>query len=67
MKLCFWRKPKYRIETFTGAAGSPCWRIVSAVNGQILAHSESYSDAAKRDQTATAVARDAGWEIRKES
>lgn len=44
------RKSPYRIEPFMDVLGRPRWRIVHD-NGEILASSEDYTSAQKRDQT----------------
>ena len=51
----------YCVEIRTGAAGVWYWRVVSKVNGQVLATSETYSTFAACSETATSVARDAGF------
>ncbi len=56
-------KPKYRVEAILGDSGMWYWRITSSINGQIMAHSESYSSHDACLDSALAVARNAGWPI----
>lgn len=56
-------KAKYRVETFLGPSGAWSWRIVSSVNGQVLAHSETYSSHDACLDSAIAVSKNAGWPL----
>lgn len=56
-------KAMYRVETHCGDSGAWYWRIVSSVNGQVLAHSESYSSADACLDSAIAVSKNAGWPL----
>jgi uncharacterized protein YegP (UPF0339 family) len=62
--LCrFWRKPKYKVELRCGDAGAWYWRIVSTINGQVIATSETYSGRLHALETALSVAKEGGWRM----
>lgn len=63
-KLLCRKSRLYRIEIRTGDAGAPYWRIVSCVNGEPIAHSETYTRPDACSDTALRVGEDAGFEVR---
>ena len=51
------------VETFVGQGEQPYYFVLVASNGEVVATSEGYSTRAKRDHTASLIARALGIEV----